>query len=152
MNYARLLYVCFIVSLMGQHAFSQSEGLEEDEPIAREHFQAGDWENELGYSQAVKVGNVIFISGVRANGKDMKTQMKTVYMRIQSVLGRFGATMNDVTQERISTTDMAELKSLSKTRKMYYSPSAYPAVSWVQVGALADDFALIEVEVVAVVD
>ncbi|MCH6257997.1 RidA family protein [Puniceicoccaceae bacterium K14] len=136
-----------VVALSGISLWAEEEDL-----LFRDHYQAGGWENELGYSQAVKVGNVIFISGTRAPGKNMETQMKTIYMRLQSVLGRYGATMNDVTQERIYTTDLAMLKSLSRERKRFYNSGIYPAVSWVQVEALADEAALLEIELVVVID
>ena len=72
------------------------------------------WEKEYGYSQAVKVGNTIYISGqVSHDDKgnilgegDMEVQMRAAYANIGKVLVQYGATMENIVDEILFVTDM----------------------------------------------
>ena len=72
------------------------------------------WEKEYGYSQAVKVGDTIYISGQVSHddeGKivgrgDMEAQMRQAYANIQEMLKKYGATMDNVIDEVLFVTDM----------------------------------------------
>src|SRR5262245_35422263 len=72
------------------------------------------WEKEYGYSQAVKVGNTIYLSGqVSHNDEgtlvgpgDMKAQMRQAYRNIEKVLGQYGATMDNIVDEVVFVTDV----------------------------------------------
>jgi len=72
------------------------------------------WEKEYGYSQAVKVGDTIYISGqVSHDDKgnilgegDMEVQMRAAYANIGKVLVQYGATMENIVDEILFVTDM----------------------------------------------
>ena len=72
------------------------------------------WEKEYGYSQAVKVGDTIYVSGQVSHddeGKifgrgDMEAQMRQAYANIQKMLEQYGATMDNVIDEVLFVTDM----------------------------------------------
>ena len=72
------------------------------------------WEKEYSYSQAVKVGDTIYISGQVSHndeGKivgrgDMEAQMRQAYANIQKMLEQYGATMDNVIDEVLFVTDM----------------------------------------------
>ena len=72
------------------------------------------WEKEYGYSQAVKVGDTIYVSGQVAhddNGKivgkgEMQAQMRQAYSNIHKVLAQYGATMDNIVDETLFVTDM----------------------------------------------
>ena len=65
------------------------------------------WEQEYGYSQAVKVGDTIYLSGqVSHDDKgnivglgDMEMQMRQAYANVQKVLAQYGATMANIVDE-----------------------------------------------------
>ena len=73
------------------------------------------WEKkEYGYSQAVKVGDTIYISGQVSHDSnsnivginDMEMQMRQAYANIKKVLAEYGATMDNVVDEVLFVTDM----------------------------------------------
>src|SRR5262245_37297653 len=72
------------------------------------------WEKEYGYSQAVKVGNIIYLSGqVSHDDKgsivgmgDMAAEMRQAYKNIETVLAQYGATIDNVVDEVVFVTDM----------------------------------------------
>jgi 2-iminobutanoate/2-iminopropanoate deaminase len=74
------------------------------------------WEKEYGYSQAVKVGDTIYVSGQVAhddNGKivgrgEMEAQMRQAYSNIHKVLAQYGATMDNIVDERCLYTNSSK--------------------------------------------
>ena len=72
------------------------------------------WEKEYGYSQAVKVGDTIYLSGQVSHDdsgnivglRDMEAQMRQAYINIQKVLAQYGATIDNVVDEVVFVTDM----------------------------------------------
>ena len=76
----------------------------------RTNYSSGSkWEDIVGYSRAVKVGNLVEVTGTVASGDDGKvvgendayTQTKYIYEKIESVLKRAGASMKDVVRVRV---------------------------------------------------
>lgn len=124
----------------------------------REVFHLRKLEKGFGYSQAVRVGNTIHISGsVSMNdegevlGKgDMKEQLKNALEDIRKTLAHFGGDYGDIVKETIFTTDMDALLSATDVRAKYYDGYEFPAASWVAVPRLVSPDFLVEVEVVAV--
>ncbi len=116
--------------------------------IERVHY--GDWEREIGYTQVVRVGNTLHLSGVVAGGATMEEQLVAVYRRIESILNDFDATLDDIVSEILFTTDMEATKAASSARHELFSGN-YPAASWIQIERLYSPGALVEVEVRAVV-
>ena len=72
------------------------------------------WEDQYGYSQAVKAGDTIYLSGQVSHDDegnilgvgDMEVQMRHAYANIQKVLGQYGATMDNLVQEHLFVTNM----------------------------------------------
>jgi len=118
-------------------------------PSARiEKFKLGDWEDEIGYRQAVRVGNTLHISGVTGSGA-MPDAIRGVYGELQKILGHFGLTFADVVKENAYTTDLEALKAHLKVRRAYYG-TEFPAATWVQVSRLYESSHVLEVELTAV--
>ena len=112
------------------------------------------WEKEYGYSQAVKVGDTIYISGQVShddNGKivghrDMETQMRQAYANIQNVLVQYGATMDNVVEEILFVTDMdTAFAAATKCRKEIFSGPPIVASTIVQIQRLAFPDLMIEI-------
>ncbi len=119
-------------------------------------YHAGPWEQEIGYSQAVRAGHTIYISGtIGANDKgfpkDLESQMKLAYAALGKTMSQYGADFSNVVMERIYTTDMDALIKTQPVRKSIYG-AWLPAATWVEVRRLYVPEAEIEIEVELVVD
>ena len=113
-----------------------------------EKFKMGDWEDEIGYRQAVRVGQMLYISGTAAGG-EMPDALREVYGNLEKTLKAHGLTFKNVVKENIYTTNLDALKANQPLRKTYYGKD-FPAATWVQVARLFDPKFVIEVELVAV--
>ena len=118
---------------------------------ASDAFHLGPWEQIIGYSQAVRKGQMLYVSGtVGANEKgepqDLDGQMKKAYSGIQSTLAHYGTDLSHVFAERIYTTDIDALIRSQETRKQFYG-NALPAATWVEVKRLYSPADKIEIEV-----
>jgi 2-iminobutanoate/2-iminopropanoate deaminase len=114
-------------------------------------YHAGPWEQEIGYSQAIRVGRTLHVSGTvgaDANGfpKDVESQLKLTYASIEATLAAHGATLQQVTRERVFTLDIEALKKCQEIRKTIYK-GHLPASTWVEVRRLYAPEALLEIEV-----
>lgn len=119
-------------------------------------YHAGPWEQEIGYSQAVRAGHTIYISGTvgaddKGFPKDLESQMKLAYAAIGKTMSEYGAGFSNVVMERIYTTDMDALIKTQPVRKSIYG-TWLPAATWVEVRRLYVPEAAIEIEVELVVD
>ena len=88
------------------------------------------WEKEYGYSQAVEVGDAIYVSGqVSHDDKgnivgpgDMEAQMRQSYANIKKVLAMYGARMENIVDEILFVTDMdAAFAAAVKCRQEIFS-------------------------------
>jgi len=113
-----------------------------------EKYHAGDWENDIGYCQAVRVGQLLYISGTTGAGK-MPEAIRGAYDNLAKTLKAHGLTFKDVVKENIYTTDIDALKANNSIRLAFYDKS-FPAATWVQVQRLYLPDQIIEIELTAV--
>lgn len=127
-------------------AFAQSEM----SAGATDKYQLNEEIEDLfGYTQAVKRGNTIYISGI-ASGGDGATQIQNVYRGLQKVLENYGLSFENVVKENLYALDIKTISENMELRKKFYN-GHYPAATWVEVSALVDPSAKLEVELIAVV-
>jgi enamine deaminase RidA (YjgF/YER057c/UK114 family) len=116
------------------------------------------WEQEYGYSQAVKVGDTIYLSGqVSHDDKgnlvglaDMEMQMRQSYSNIQQVLAHYGATMSNIVDEILFVTDMeTAFAAAVKCRQEIFAGTPVVASTIVQIQRLAFPEYMIEIRCVA---
>jgi 2-iminobutanoate/2-iminopropanoate deaminase len=107
-------------------------------------------ENQVGYTAAVRVGNVLYLSGAGGGGATLEEQMTSAYASIAQTLQHYGATLSDVVRETVYTTDMAALQRSIPVRKRIYG-DRFPAATWVQIDRLFLESMQIEIEVTAVI-
>lgn len=115
------------------------------------------WDDDFIMSQAIKMGNAIYVSGQVALdsaggvvGKgDMKAQTRQVFKNLQTVLGTAGASLGDIVKITVFTTDISRLMETHEVRAEVL-PNPPPASTAVEVKALAFPDLLIEIEAVAV--
>ena len=113
-----------------------------------------------GYSHVVEVqsGRTIYIAGQVAVDKsgnvvgknDFAAQATQVFENLKLALAEAGATFDNLVKVTTFVTDMSHLQTLRTLRAKYYGKNA-PASTLVQVGKLANEQLLIEIEAVAVV-
>lgn len=113
-------------------------------------------EKMYGYTQAVRVGNIVKIGGVISiddkgalTGKgDYGQQLTNVYASLEKVLKHYGCTFDDVVLENIYTTSMAELQKNAAYRRKIYTHH-FPTGSWIGVKELGLPDAMVEIEIEA---
>ena len=121
-------------------------------------FSSGaKWENIVGYSRAVKAGNVVEISGTTAVdgdkviGKgDVYAQAVFIFQKIEKVLQQAGGSMKDVVRTRMYVTDISKWEDAGKAHALFFK-EIKPATTMVEVSKLINEDLLIEIEVSAVI-
>jgi len=115
------------------------------------------WEDEVGYSRAVRVGNLIEVSGTVSvkNGKiyapkDAYGQAKQILRIIAKTLGKAGANMEDVVRTRMYVTDITKWQEVGRAHREVFG-NIKPATSMVEVKALIDQEFMVEIEATAVI-
>jgi enamine deaminase RidA (YjgF/YER057c/UK114 family) len=115
------------------------------------------WEDLVGYSRAVRIGNQIEVSGttsvdgeiVIARG-DLYKQTIFIFHKIEKTLLQAGASMNDVVRTRMYVTDVSKWKEVGKAHLEFFK-DIKPASSMIGVSSLIDPELLIEIEVTAII-
>ncbi len=111
------------------------------------HRDAAD-EMDIGYCQAVRVGDTLYVSGTAGRG-EMGTAVRSVYDRLDATLKANGLTFADVVKENVYATDLDAFIANKAIRKQFYG-AAFPAATWVQVQRLYVPALVVEVELTAV--
>jgi len=112
------------------------------------------WEATVGYSRAVRVGNVVEVAGTTAQdgeaitGHDEYTQTKRVLEKIAAALHEAGATLEQVVRTRIFVVNIANWEAVGRAHGEVFS-GIRPASTLVQVAALIDPRLLVEIEATA---
>ena len=104
-------------------------------------------ETDIGYCQAVRIGNTLHISGSVGRG-DMAAAMHGAYDELKKTLAENGLDFHHVVKENVYATDLDAFIRNKDIRKDYYG-SEFPAATWVQVQRLYLPSFVVEVELVA---
>jgi len=127
---------------MPRHTLIRAEGL--SEPISH-------------YSDAVRVGDAIYVSGqasVDANAKlvgagDVVAQTRQVLENMKIVLAAAGATLDDVVKVTVYLADCADRPRVNEVRKAYFKANK-PASTLIGISEFAIEGMLVEIEAIAV--
>ncbi|GAA4738981.1 RidA family protein [Flavisolibacter ginsenosidimutans] len=115
------------------------------------------WEDKVGYSRAVKIGNHIEVSGTVASDEygnvvghsDAYAQTKFILQKIEKVLHQAGASLNDVVRTRMFVTDISRFNEYAKAHGEAFA-NIKPCTSMIEAKALVAPEYLIEIEATAI--
>lgn len=112
------------------------------------------WENEYGYSQAIKVDNTIYVSGQVSHDErgnivgpgNTDVQMRQAYANIEKVLAQYGATIDNIVDELLFVTDMdAAFAARAKCKQEVFTGNPVLASTIVQIPRLAFPELMVEI-------
>lgn len=110
----------------------------------------------MGYSRAVRVGNVVEVACTTAQdgdvvtGSDTYTQTKRVLERIAMAPTQAGASLEDVVRTRMFVTDISQWEAVGRAHGEVFG-EIRPVTSMVEVKALIDPRLVVEIEATAII-
>lgn len=127
--------------------------------LMRKKISSGSpWEDVVGYSRAIRVGNIIEVAGTTAFDADkligkgnMYAQTVFIFKKIEKALHEAGATLADVVRTRMFITDMSRWEEAGKAHGEFFK-NIKPVSTLVAVSKLIHDDLLIEIEVTAILE
>lgn len=115
------------------------------------------WEDIVGYSRAVKVGNIIEVTGTTSMNGDMLVgegnvyeQTKFIFQKIEKALQLLGSSLNDVVRTRMFVTNINDWELVGKAHGEFFI-HIKPVATMVEVKRLINESLLIEIEVTAII-
>jgi len=119
--------------------------------MKRENISSGSpWEDKIGYSRAVRIGNTIELSGTTAPGETLEEQTTGVIELAKKVLEENGSGLKDVVRTRIFTTDISQWEKIGEVHGKYFG-DIKPVTTMVGISKLIDPAIVIEIEFTAVI-
>ena len=123
----------------------------------RKNISSGaKWEDVVGYSRAVRIGNVIEVAGTTSVEGDKIIGEGNVYEQTICVLNKIkkaieeaGGKLEDVIRTRIFVTDISNWEEIGRAHGEFFS-KIKPVTTMVEVKALIDDRMLVEIEATAI--
>ncbi len=114
------------------------------------------WEDQIGYSRAVKIGRVVEVSGTSAIDRDKiiapndaYQQTKFIIRKIEKAINEAGGTLEDVIRTRIYVTNINDWSAVGKAHGEFFR-NIKPATTMVEVKSLIDPNFVVELEATAI--
>ena len=120
-----------------------------DAPKLRGCYHANESiEREIGYCEALRVGDTLYISGTVGAG-NMPDAVRRAYGNLKKTLEANGLTFSNVVKENVYATDLDAFIRAKDVRREFYASGDFPAATWVQVQRLYSPSFVVEIELVA---
>ena len=125
--------------------------------MQRQNFSSGaKWEDIVGYSRAVRIGNTIEVTGTVAlddNGKivgegNAYEQTKFIIQKISGILAQAGASLKDVIRTRMFVTDISLWEEYGRAHGEFFK-DIKPCTSMIGITSLIEPGYMIEIEATA---
>jgi len=108
------------------------------------------------WSNALQVGNVLYVSGMTSRANDGKTiqgkaeyeQARVIFGKIRHMVEAAGGTMSDVVKMIIYVVNIGNNTEVWRARKEFFAGD-FPVSTLVEVSALGTPETLVEIEVIA---
>ena len=115
------------------------------------------YEDIVGFSRAVRAGNVVYVSGTVATTSDGSVagagdayaQAKQALANVEAALAAAGASLADVVRTRIYLVDVADWEAVARAHREAFG-AVRPASTMLEAGRLLDPAMLVEIEAEAV--
>lgn len=125
----------------------------------RQNISSGaPWEDIIGYSRAVRIGNIIEVAGTTATNGDEHVavgdsygQTRFILQKIEKAIQEAGATLQDVVRTRIYVTDISQWESIGRAHGEFFN-QIKPASTMVEIKALIHPDLLVEIEATAILN
>ncbi len=125
--------------------------------IQRKNFSSGaKWEDIVGYSRAVQMGNTLEISGTVAldesgvvGKNDFYKQAHFIFQKIEKILAQAGFALTDVVRTRMYVKDITHWEEVGRAHGEFFR-NIKPATSMIQVSGFIEPEYLVEIEVTAI--
>ncbi|MDX2185953.1 MAG: RidA family protein [Opitutaceae bacterium] len=137
----KFLLIC-LVSFLAPWALSAAEGTS----LERFHLRP-EGEKAIGYCQAVRVGDLLYISGSVGDGP-MPEAIAKAMGTLEATLKAHGLSFKDVVKETVYATDLDAFIANSGVRRKHYGDT-FPAATWVGVQRLFRPEFVVEIELIA---
>lgn len=119
----------------------------------------GPWEDIVGYSRAVRVGNHVAVAGTTATRPDgtvigvgdAYAQAIAIFAAIETALNEAGAGITDVVRTRMYVVDFADSDAIGRAHAEVFG-EIRPAATMVAVAGLIHPDHKVEIEVDAIVE
>ena len=117
------------------------------------------WEEIVGYSRAVRIGNTIEVTGTVAvdehnrviGENDAFLQTQFILQKIEAVLIRAGASLKDVVRTRLYVTDITQWEAYGRAHGAVFR-DIRPCTTMVEVSRLIEPHFLVEIEATAILE
>ncbi len=128
------------------------------ELLKRKNFSSGaPFEEKVGYSRAVSVGNYVFVGGTTSTNSegivegagDAYAQTRIILTKIEQALERAGASPSDVVRVRFYVTDISKGQDYLRAYSEWFK-TVKPVITMAEVSALARPEHLVEIEADAI--
>jgi enamine deaminase RidA (YjgF/YER057c/UK114 family) len=113
------------------------------------------WENSIGYSRSVRVGNFVKVSGTTAaneegeiQGDNVYEQCQYIFKKIEHALSMAGCSLDHVVTTRMYITKAEDWEQVGKAHSEVFN-DIRPTATMVVVSALINPKMLVEIEVEA---
>ena len=125
----------------------------------RQSFSSGaPWEDKVAYRRAVRIGNIIEVSGTTAvrNGEiigegDPYLQATTCFEIIKEAIEALGGSLSDVIRTRMYTTDISKWEQIGEAHYQFFQ-TVNPASTMIEVSGFIDPKLLVEIEATAIIE